>query len=236
LKLFFIDETGDDGFAPGATARFSAVALGFAARDWRVLYELARAFKTHIKQQYGVAFNEFKAADLFQHRGPFYIAKIPRAERNLIFTTAVRLLLRPEISLQVLRCDKAHFSSKMTGLDAQALRVALNQQLWSQMMLSLQQACVTATGVDDQLALLTVDQCPGREKFIRKALRAGRDALPLSSGGFVEDPLFRNSIDSEFLQWADIAAYCLRYVDPIDCPLPSAVWQALTQKYLTVWI
>lgn len=194
MHLCYIDDSGDD------TVRvFSALAV--PVDTWRTCFDQIKAFRQQLRQQHGVFVKvEFHATTFVTGRGRISGRTIGKYQRNQIFRETLRqITLLPRVQLFNAVAAKANESRLYERLLNRINRTLL---AW------------------DSRGLLISDEGKDYTSLVR---RMGRhNPIPSMYGGWpegvtrnivlaqiYEDPVFRKSHRSYFIQLADFAAYAL---------------------------
>jgi len=216
MHLFYVDESGDNGFQVGSTDYFILAGVSIPATAWKATFWAFRELRQNIAKHYGVRFEEIKGADLFEHRGPFFGSAMSSTNLEQVYSALIALLCQPSIDLFAVIGLKEEFigTSRCTLTSQQRVKEFTRGMyraffdLCDDFLRQLAKETRTA-----RTAVFFLDECPGREKHVRTGLRQYARRLdptaPFPGTGIIEDPVFLNSKMSLFLQLADILAYSL---------------------------
>lgn len=213
MELLFIDESGDNGFAPGSTERFILAGIAISASCWKEYFWKVVEVKKEISRRYGIRIEEFKGSDLFAHRGAFFDSRLQLAECRSIYDCLIELLCDPTVNLFVSIHSKAEFRQDQHTLADKHLVRAFTKRVWRQYLFDYEKFLLQETQRTGQPlnAIIYFDSSPGQEKYVREIVREfarkiGTEAS-FPNAGIVEDIVFRDSKTSYFIQLADVLAF-----------------------------
>ena len=218
MELLFIDESGDNGLAPGSTEHFILAGISMQASHWKEFFWKVVAVKEDISRRYGIRITEFKGSDLFTHRGAFFDTRLQPIENRAIYERLVDLLCEPQLNLFVTVHSKAEFRRDQSSLSEKHLIRAFSERVWRQYLYDYERYLLEKTRLigHPQNALLYFDSNPSQEKYIRRLTRDfarrfdQQGSFP--NAGIVEDIIFRDSKTSYLIQLADILAFSNRII------------------------
>ncbi|MDY6994927.1 MAG: DUF3800 domain-containing protein [Pseudomonadota bacterium] len=216
MELLFIDESGDNGFAPGSTEFFILAGLSIEAIYWKEYFWKIRELKEEISKKYGLRFNEFKASDIFQHRGAFFNAITTTEDLLNIYIQLIDLICLPAVSPFATIKSKNHFRQYYGPKTPKEILIKqFNKDVWNSFLLMYDEFLYKKS-VDHQTpqtAIVYSDNNSGQEKQIRATIRefARRynTQRPFPETGIVEDVIFRDSKSSPLIQLTDVLAFSL---------------------------
>lgn len=198
MHLIYMDDSGDE-----QACVFSALCI--PAQEWRTCFEQVRQFRRNLKQQYGIyVYTELHAWKFVSGRGSISTRTVTKYERSQVFLDALRLVA----GLPGARLFNACFLHKQEELAFERLLNRIERTLKSW----------------DSLAILISDE--GKQAaYTRLARRMQRyNPIPSSYGVWldtgqnyknipltriIEDPFFKDSSQSYFIQLVDFCAYSL---------------------------
>lgn len=202
-ELAYIDESYD-------THKFVMTAFIVADHAWRASFEQIQAYRRHLKERHGIfTSKEFHATDFVAGRGRIAPSAIPKALRADIFREYLAMLASlPGVAVINGCWERANRSLGEAHLLA-----------YSRIQERLQRRCQA----NNTYMVCFVDE--GKENEIRKLSRRTKRFNPVGSryGAWesgeawknipnerlLEDPIFKSSQQSYFLQSADFAAFSL---------------------------
>lgn len=213
MYLIYIDESGDEKRSIGNTRHFVLSALMVPADHWNDVFSAVKTFRAGLKQQYGIYMKEeLHATDFVAGRGRLGSKIVTKFERSLIFRQTLEFVSRlPNILILNVCLENTQGSVLITAFDRLLNRIQrATEELRTQ-------------------AVLVVDE--GKEQRITGVVRKMKVFNPIPSrfgswgGGqktrnitltrLIEDPFFKPSMASYFLQIVDFVAFaCLRREEP----------------------
>ena len=215
--LAYIDESGDEQYRVNrSTSKFVMVSLLIPDYLWRETFEETKKFRRHLKKEYGLLIKkEIHSTDFLRGRGKIGTHTISKKLRSFIFKRIIQFISElPGISIICVSLENK--DRKDVYLDS--LERLLNR-------------IDRFSKDEDTQVILIIDE--GKENKITKKYRKMCVYNPIPSkygswaGGsslknipitrIIEDPFFKQSEISYFLQLADVIAYSLlRYDEPTD--------------------
>jgi Protein of unknown function (DUF3800) len=207
MHVAYVDESGNVG--PRGTRTFTLACVLVAAADWPAALDALIGFRRFLRARFGVPVRaEIKANYLLRNEGPFSDLALPDGMRHVIYRQSMRLHSKLGLRTFAVVIDKPRLSARSP--DADPREVA-----WEYMLQRLRNQTVREP-LGPTTMLLIHDE--GEEIFIRrmarKARRAGTAGSMFGTGGLrvpfpnlIDDPVSRTSVQSYFLQLADLAAY-----------------------------
>ena len=217
MYLIYVDDSGDTGLKGSLTSAFVLSALVVPDRAWLTALDDMKAFRNFLWRNFRLKQrDELKASYLIHNTGPFENLNIGDTNRMKIYKMALRLQNKIgdlETWAVVIKKDKLDPENK-TPSD-------VREMAWQCMIERVER--FTYYGKDTCVVL--PDE--GMPEFVRGIFRKMRrySAVPsaIQRGEFlsrpatyiIEDPVFRRSQDSYFIQLADLNAYAAhRHVYP----------------------
>lgn len=207
MRLIYIDDSGDLN-----AAVFSAICIKDSR--WRECFSLIKTYRRDINQRYGVLIHkELHATELVGGRGKISNRVVTKHQRSIIFRESIELLSRlPDVKI-------------LNACSQRGLRVRLFERLMNRINSTLQNW--------GERGILFIDQ--GNEVEYTRLLRKMTVFNPIPSNlgtwadtgaitknipveWVIEDPIFKDSASSFFIQCADMAAFSLLRN---EYPLPS---------------
>jgi len=217
MDLYYVDESYDARPENGNPMRFVLSAVRVKEEDWERHVEALYAWRQELRSSLGVRMSaELHATELLGGRGQLAQYPVHGTERLSIFAEALQHLASME-GVHVINVSVRH-SRGLPDLNA------LEERAWNRLFNR-----INRTGeAQERRALLICDEGK-EEKLTRLCRHLRRENLVPSRyrkwtahGGatkhvplhyLVEDPLFKSSKLSYFLQMADLAAYALLRFD-----------------------
>jgi Protein of unknown function (DUF3800) len=205
MHIFYIDESYDD-------QNFVVSAVGFRATNWRFLLTAIQDFRQQLREQFGIKITREIHASRFIRDCSDDIAdrKLNLGERKRAFELCLRHLAALENTVRVI-----NVCLKVPGRDRDLTHMYAIQRLINRIERTMD--------AKNSHAILVFDE--GKEAQITRQLRKMAVYNPIPSqfgtwrGGtayknitlarIIEDPVFRPSNRSYFLQCADHAAFTL---------------------------
>lgn len=208
----YVDESGDVGMQNSPTKFFILTGLVFHELRWRDTLDGLINIKRDLKQKHGLRFyEEFHAGQLLSKPGQ--LSRIPKHQRFLMirhFTKELAAL--PDISVITVVVDK---STKPPSYDA-------FEMAWKVLMQRFENTIAYRNfpgpqNADDRGMIIADDTDVTKLKALLRKMRKFNNvpSLPhhstarrnLAIKNLVEDPVFRDSKDSLFVQAADLCAF-----------------------------
>lgn len=213
MELLFIDESGDNGFAMGSTEIFSLAGISLESTDWKTYFWKIKQVKQAIAQKYGLTFNELKGSEIFSHRGPLFDSLVTTSgDIAWIYEQFIELICDPMTNLFVISLSKSQFKQNQYEMEPKNIMKVFNKRIWVE-YLSLYETHLLRKAERrgmPETGMIYSDVNSSQEKYIREVVRDFTIREPHSAlvgTGIVEDPVFRDSKRSPFIQLADILAF-----------------------------
>lgn len=213
MELLFVDESGDNGFAPGSTPLFVLGGVGIRPENWKEFFWRIVATKEQISRRFGIVIHEIKASDLFTHRGSFFDTRLHLQDTMWIYDRLVDLLCDPAVYLLAGVYSKSDFSKGEYGISAKHLVRSFTERVWRDYLGKLEDRLLDRTerAGQPENAIVYYDANPGHEKYIRRVVREFSrkydEKARFPGAGIVEDVILRDSKTSFLIQLADVLAY-----------------------------
>jgi Protein of unknown function (DUF3800) len=214
----YVDESGNAGFPGSRTYVLGCVMV--EDQHWPNTFDRLIEFRRWLRNSFGVPVRaEIKANFLLQNTGPFARLALSESARFAIYRQSMRL--QPKLGLRTfaILVDKDNLKSNHPGRTAPDVA-------WEYLLQRLER--FTTRGSTH--VHVSHDEGIGEQirKWARKARRAGSagsrygtGVLRLPFARLIDDPVFRDSAQSYFVQLADLSAYAaFRRIYP---PPPRAV-------------
>lgn len=214
MYLMYVDESGDCGLVNSPTQFFVLTGFVLHDSDWRDYLDSLLTFRRDLRNRYGLKVREeIHAGPLLTHPGS--LSRIHKSDRLAIlrgFADHVAGLTNARIINVVV--DK---SGKASGYD-------VFENAWQALIQRFENTIshrnFPGAGVAPEFGLIIPDHSDDKKikALLRRSRRfnpipnqpwagVGSRNLPLSS--IIEDPAFRDSRESYFIQAADLAAFLL---------------------------
>ena len=214
MFLMYVDESGDVGLDRSPTRYFILTGVVVHESRWRAYLERLIDFRKHLRDTYGLRMREeFHAAHML--RNPGDLMRIPRHDRLAMMREfADQMAAMSDLNLVNIVVDK---QLKLAGYDVfekawQALIQRFENTLVSGNFRGSQssdeQGMIIADHTD-QKKLQTLTRRMRRHNPVPYQQAYGTGYRNLRLTRMIEDPVFRDSADSYFIQMADLAAYLL---------------------------
>jgi len=212
MYLIYIDESGDEGTAPGCTANFVVSALFVPKDEWRTTFEAIQQFRQRLKREKGLyTTKEWHANKFVGGRSKIAPKAIWKYDRCQIFRGTLELLTQMHwLKIINICCQK----TKVLKPGEDALSWCFDRLL-NRVQRFLQAA--------EAQSILICDA--GKEKKSRRITRrlmrfnpvpsafgqwrTGERAKNIPITTIIEDPFFRDSSYSYFIQAVDFVAFAL---------------------------
>lgn len=210
MYCFYIDDSGDPGLKAQGSPTDTFVLSALIVRDsgWLSTLDQLVSFRRFLRQQFGLRMrDELKAKFLVHGTGPFSSLKLGDNVRKRIYKMALRLQQKVgTIQVWAIAIDKNNWASQGKTGD-------VRERAWQYMLQRIERFTTQA----GETALLFPDE--GHPKFVKSLFRKGRRFNPVLSRYvpgqtlarpatyLVEDPNFRESHESYFVQMADLNSY-----------------------------
>lgn len=224
----YVDESGDPGLCPSSPTRFFALS-GLVIHEvrWSDCYEELKAFRLFLRDRYGLKLKEEFHASEFIHNTRESLLRIPRRIRWIILQKFAYNLL----TLNDLRIINIVVAKEGKVPDFNVFETAwrLIVQRFSDTIRYHNFPCHQET---DEYGIILPDNTDKTKlkRLVRKMRRV--NIIPHSQGwkekhaqengyrdiplpNIIEDPVFKDSYDSYFIQAVDLCAYLLyQYLVP----------------------
>jgi hypothetical protein len=234
VYLFYIDDSGDPGLPKkdgSPTDAFVLASLIVEDSNWLTTLDEIVGFRRFLRDQFGLRLrDELKAGYLVHGTGPFGKLKTSHEARMRIYRMALRL--QPKIgsfNTWAIVIDKHEWEGQGKAGDSETIR----ERAWRHTIQRIERF----THYGNDRCVLFPDE--GYPDFVRKMIRRMRRFGPVYSAYergeslareaklIVEDPNFRKSWESYFIQLADLNAYAAhRAVYPEDY-FDGSYWELL---------
>lgn len=210
--MYYIDASAD-------RYKFVLTALRIPLNRWRTAFEQAKEFRRYLKKAYGLFYRkELHSTELIRGKGHLSTRTITKSQRARIFSETLELIAKlPDIQI-------LNVCIKVPGCPVDPYLRAFERML-NRIEAKLKDA--SSNGI------LVLDE--GKEGMIRRVARnmavfnwipsafgaweGGARSKNISVSRAVEDPVFRMSSDSYFLQFADVAAFALLKREVVPTPI-----------------
>ena len=189
MHLIYIDDSGDEKLSI-----FSALAI--RADKWNACLEKIKNFRRDIQMSDGIfVYTEFHAWEFVSGRGKIADNVVPKGRRCQIFKQTLQIVA----GLPEARLFNAVFPTKASGQAYEALLGGINRtlQTWN------------------SYAILICDE--GKDAIYTRLVRRMQTLKDGAIDRILEDPFFKQSDQSYFIQLSDFCAYALlRREHPIE--------------------
>lgn len=233
MELLFIDESGDNGFAPGSTSLFILGGVCVPAHKWKGIFWKIEETKREITKRYGIKVPEIKTSKLFAHRGVLFDTQLQQEDMLWIYDRFVDLLCDSSVTLLVGGYSKEKFKQQgYSTSEAKHLTRAFTEHVWRRYFYELEDLLAEKTKQTEQPqnAIVYYDSNPGHEKYIRRIVREFSRKDDATGVGIVEDIILRDSKTSHLIQLADVLAYSVAQMSSRRPVIPSVTGKRLTEK------
>lgn len=230
MKLIYLDESGDNGLMSNnsMTRNFTLAAVAVDSDKWSSALNEMIGFRRFLKRNFGIQMRaEVKANYII--RGTHSFEGMGDDMRDKVFRMMLKLPSKIGLRVWAVVFDKEKYESKVDNPSKEDIfRIS-----WKYML----QRVERLTKTNEDTAMLFPDE--GHESVIRGITRRMRvynkvysqfnyrETLDRPLKYLIEDPNFRNSDKSYFIQMADIVAYtanhCIHQVDYF----PAKYWNLL---------
>lgn len=207
---FYVDESGDPGQNTGVTTHFVLAGFLIEANSWLDYLKKIKNFRKSLRRDYGLrTADELHARDIWVGGGDVRRLHLSYKQRRRLFTEIAFFLRRSsEIQILVVSINKAQFGAHPVNIKLYAWKLLI--QRFENFLLA-----------EGAHGLVVADE--GTEKLIQGQLRKMRlyNPIPSRFGDYyrqeivriLEDPFFRRSKESYFVQLADLISYFCRLRD-----------------------
>jgi hypothetical protein len=217
--LIYIDDSGDTGLPikdGSRTKAFVLSALAVKDTDWLATLDQMQRFRRWAKASFGLPMRaELKAGYLIHGTGPFNDLHVGDAARMRLYRQALRFEKKlGTLTVWAVLIDKPEY-------ERQRCMVGVREWAWSLMIERIE----SFTRYKRETCIVFPDE--GHPEFVRQKFRKMRRFHYVSSAYnegmildrpadiIIEDPNFRRSRDSYFVQFADLNSYAAhRHVFP----------------------
>jgi hypothetical protein len=223
VEIAYMDESYDESV-------FAMVALVLPVHAWRPAFEHVQSYRKHLKTRYGIfTSKELHATQFVAGRGRIAPTVIPKGLRAAIF--------REYVQIHTAIPGASVIAGAWTRADTPHSEI--HAKAFSRIQERLQRRCVA----QNSHMLMIVDE--GRAKELQKVARRSKVWNPVGSqfgawetgssfknipnDRLVEDPVFKASHQSSFLQSADFSAFALLKSEVP--PTPHVAKYGLGQAY-----
>ena len=213
MNLLYIDESGDNGLSERSTDYFTLAGLAVEDRFWKEYSWLVLDLRRRISQRYGVVFAEFKASELFTHRGDSFGTGLSYDDSLWIYEQLIGLICNPHVELFMVAASKQKFMARQPQAAIDKLIRVFTERVWREFLSAFEQHLVDQSQREGrpQTGLLYVD---GKDnKYVRRLVREYAkkfdERAPYRGAGLIEDVVFRDSRNSYFVQLADTLAFSM---------------------------
>ena len=214
MYLMYVDESGDDGLANSPTRYYVLTGLVVHELRWRDYLEEIIALRRQFRQQFGLRLREeFHAAPMLTHPGG--LSRIPKHQRlQMIRLYADHLARLPDINLINIVVDKQDKSPDFGVFDL----------AWKTLVQRFENTVsfhnFPGPQSPDERGVILCDHT--QDSKLTRILRQMRRFNPVPSQQgmgtasrnlplqyIIEDPVYRDSAHSYFVQAVDLAAFLL---------------------------
>ncbi|MBN2378055.1 MAG: DUF3800 domain-containing protein [Sedimentisphaerales bacterium] len=204
MHLIYIDDSMDGTNLPG-TPRCVFSALAVPAERWREVFGLVKDFRRRIKQSDGIKVNkELHATEFIAGRGSLGDKIVPKRRRLELYAEALRLISNlPEVRLFNALSPRAE---EYRIFERLLNRINRTMEAWnSHAMLICDEGkeCIYTRMVRK---MSVFNPIPSRYGVWRDTASSTRN-IPIER--IIEDPVFKDSKSSYFIQLADFCAFAL---------------------------
>jgi hypothetical protein len=208
MYFLYADESGDAGHNTSVTRFYTIAALVTGDADWLSLLNKIKQFRKALHVKYGIPVrSELHGTELWKNKGKI---KLSMAGRRQVFRD-IALAIRTfnELEIIIISMDKS--LPKWTGVNLREYAWKILFQRYENFLLSKKEnGVVYIDGHEDG----------GLTRVLRKMRiynpipsQYGRGYRRIEVRNILEDPSFRDSADSYFIQLTDIVAYLARLRD-----------------------
>lgn len=216
MLFAYVDESGDPGSPFGPRPGSDAYTLGVVlipADQWTHALDTALSFRRRLRSSFGIPLRaEIKAHYLVKNRGWFKGKRLSSKQRKHIITSHLRLTAAMNAHAFAVYLDKRAL------MDPKRFRIGVEgpeEQAWvtlfQRLALTYQRANSTPTPIhlshDEGNNSIVRYQARKARRFLTAGQAFGASQVRLPSGWLIDDPVPRNSVDSYFIQLADIVAW-----------------------------
>jgi Protein of unknown function (DUF3800) len=205
VLIAYVDESGDLG--PSHTYTLGCVLVD--AESWPASFDALIGFRRFLRKEYGLLIRaELKANYILRNEGPFESLGLPEGIRYKIYRGAMRLHAKLGFHTFAVVIRKAELSEDRPELSARDVA-------WDYLLQRLRTAS-TRPPLGPTPVMLAHDEGEAAtiRRLARRARRAGTagskfgtEQLSVPFERLVDDPISKKSIESYFVQLADLTAY-----------------------------
>ncbi len=234
MYLMYVDESGDIGLQNSPTRYFVLTGLVVHELRWRLYLDQIIDFRRRIRQAFGLKLREeIHASAMINHPGD--LVRIPRHNRLTILRHfADELAAMSDLTIINIVVDKQNKSGNYDVFDAawraliQRFENTLSHRNFSGPANSDERGMIFPDHTDDKKLTALLRQMRRYNPVPNQpAFGSGYRNLTLTS--LIEDPSFRNSMYSYFIQAADLSAFLLyQFIEP-----SSYIKRKSAQNYFT---
>jgi hypothetical protein len=233
----YVDESGDDGLKRGSSRSYALGCVLIQSEDWAATFDGMIAFRRWVNATFRVPVRaELKANYLLHNGGPLRPRPLSWRARFKLYRAHMRIQEKLGMYAFAVVIDKQQVASKFGRARA------TSDVAWEYLLQRLERSFrrTEVLVVHDEGDPLTI------RKRCRKARRAGTAGSRFGTGvlnvpfrNLLDDPVSRNSMQSYFLQLADLNAYAAfrkTYPPPVPIPgsvAPSRMWDFLGGAHFT---
>lgn len=200
MRLAYIDESGDRG-ADGSRT-YTIGCLLVRSSQWKDTFDGIIGFRRFLFNEFGLRVRaEIKANYLLRNGGPFRALKLSEHARHYIYKGLLRLQESLGLSVFAIVIDKENLKDNIDPLEV----------AWTYAIQRLER--MSTKNGEEVLIIHDEGEPLSVRKLARKARRAGTAGgmfgghLNVPFHGLLDDPVSRTSVQSYFLQLADLDAY-----------------------------
>jgi Protein of unknown function (DUF3800) len=230
VLIAYVDESGDLG--PSYTYTLGCVLVD--SESWPASFDALIAFRRFLRKEHGVPIRaELKANYILRNEGPFEPLGLPPGIRHKIYRGAMRLHAKLGFHTFAVVVRKAELAEDRPELSPRDVA-------WDYLLQRLRTAS-TRPPLGPTVVLLAHDEGEAAtiRRLARRASRAGTAGSKFGTGQLsvpfdrlIDDPISKRSIESYFVQLADLAAYAAfprLYPPParLDQIVPQGMWDEL---------
>jgi Protein of unknown function (DUF3800) len=247
MFIAHVDESGDSGEPekPGTSRTYTLGCVMIDAGRWPEVFDRTISFRRHMRRLFGIPVRaEIKSKTLIRGSGPFETLRLSDEARHHVYRQCLRLMPKLKLDVFGVVVDKQRLKDSAPAegkFDPEATA-------WEWLIQRLERRSFYET----RPALMIYDRAEEGydlrvRKAARKARRAGTAGSQFGTGmlhvpfqRLVNDPIPRDSAESYFLQFADLAAYAAfrRLYAPPPRPaqiVPQRMWDELgTARFTAV--
>jgi len=193
--------------------------LSIESQYWKEYFWKLKNLRQEIVKEYGlIKLNELKGSDIFSHRGPFFNSLITPTDLANIYENIIELICDPLTNLFVVVQSKKEFLKHQSYKNPKSIIKIFNERVWFEYLSMYEHFLIEKANRCEcaQTALIYSDVTSSQEKYIRRATKKFSIRFSHHSKypgtGIVEDVIFRDSMSSYFIQFADILAFSMNRI------------------------